>query len=134
MLFRSGGHAFRAGIGMGGSAETYVQLGDRYLKENSIKRAADAYYDALRLAPDNYDYALKVAKTQELIGNREKALSAYAKCIALTPSAPEPYRAVAALYRQMGETDQSINALKHGFDNTGDIELFHEYEAAKTAS
>ena len=134
LFFLPGGHAFRAGIGMGATAQTYAQLGERYLSENSIKRAADAYYDALRLEPNNYDYALKVARTQELTGNREKALSAYAKCIALTPSAPEPYRAVAALYRQMGENEQAANALKVGFDNTGDIELFHEYEASKSAT
>ena len=99
--------------------------GQQYLAEGSIKRAADAYYDALRLDPTTKDYALQVAQTQEMLGDRETALSAYAKCLSLDPGRTEPYQAVAQIYQQMGDMDRAANALKVGYDNTGDLELLH---------
>ena len=124
-----GGQMLRARMGMGAPASAYAALGQQYLNEGSMKRAADMYYDALRLDPDNYDYALWVAKTQELVGDRERALTAYAKCMSLKPAEAEPYRAVAELYRQLGDEERVRNALKTGYDRTGDLELFRAYEA-----
>ena len=102
LLVMPGGQKLRASMGLGSKAWAYAALGDEYLEGGSVKRAADAYYDALRMDPDNFDYALKVARTQEMIGDRDKALNAYAKCIDLDPTRPEPYTEVAELYRLMG--------------------------------
>lgn len=129
LLVMPGGQMLRAGMGWGGSAAGYAALGDRYLSENSVRRAADAYYEALRMEPENYDFMLKVAKTQALVGDREKALTAYLKCITLRESAWEPYKAVSELYEQMGDKDRALNALKIGYDKTGRLDLFRAYEA-----
>ncbi len=128
LLVLPGGQMLRAEMGVGAPASAYAALGQQYLAEGSIKRAADAYYDALRLDPDNYDYALQVAQTQEMLGDRETALSAYAKCLSLDPGRTEPYQAVAQIYQQMGDMDRAANALKVGYDNTGDLELLHAYQ------
>ena len=129
LIVLPGGQMLRARMGMGAPANAYAALGEQYLNEGSMKRAADMYYDALRLDPDNYDYALRVAQTQELVGDRERALTAYAKCMSLKPAEAEPYRAVAELYRQLGDQERVRNALKTGYDRTGDLELFRAYEA-----
>ena len=63
------------------------------------------------------------------LGDRERALTAYAKCMSLKPAEAEPYRAVAELYRQLGDEERVRNALKTGYDRTGDLELFRAYEA-----
>lgn len=128
LLVLPGGQILRAKMGVGAPASAYAALGQQYLAEGSMKRAADAYYDALRLDPDNYDYALQVAQTQELLGDRETALAAYAKCLSLDPSRPEPYQAVAQIYQQMGDLDRAANALKVGYDSTGDLELLQAYQ------
>ncbi len=128
LLILPGGQVFRASMGMGAPASAYAGLGDRYLGENSVKRAADAYYDALRLDPNNYDFAFKVARTQALVGERNKALAAYAKCIELKGDQWEPYQAVAELYEQMGDLPRAANALKAGYDRTGNLDLFRAYE------
>ncbi len=128
LLVMPGGQKLRASMGLGGKAWAHAALGDEYLEGGSVKRAADAYYDALRMDPDNFDYALKVARTQEMIGDRDKALNAYAKCIDLDPTRPEPYTEVAELYRLMGDVERQKNSLKAGFDRTGDTELFRAYE------
>lgn len=129
LLVLPGGQMLRAKMGVGAPASAYAALGQQYLSEGSMKRAADAYYDALRLDPDNYDYALQVAQTQEMLGDRETALAAYAKCLSLDPGRPEPYRAVAQIYQQMGDLDRAANALKVGYDSTGDLELLQAYQA-----
>lgn len=129
LLVLPGGQMLCARMGVGAPASAYAALGEQYLAEGSMKRAADSYYDALRRDPDNYDYALRVAQTQALVGDRETALTAYAKCMSLRPSEAEPYRAVAELYQQMGQDENARVALKTGYDRTGDLELFRAYEA-----
>lgn len=128
LLVLPGGQRFRASAGMNAPASAYASLGDQYLRDDNLKRAADAYYTALRRDPENYDYSLMVAKTQALIGDRNRALSAYAKCMTLRPEEAEPYQAVADLYKQMGESDRAAQALRTGYDKTGDLDLFRAYE------
>lgn len=133
-LVMPGGQAVRASLGMNAPASAYATLGERYLAEGSVKRAAEAYYNALRLDPNSYEYALAVAKTQEAVGDSQKALAAYAKCISLKETAAEPYQAVASLYAQMGDQARALNALKTGYDKTGSLDLFRAYEAMRTGA
>lgn len=131
LLALPGGQAFRAGLGLDAPASAHATLGDRHTAEGSVRRAAEAYYKALVLDPENYDYALKVGQTQTQIGDYDKALSAYALCIKLKETASEPYRAVADIYVRQGRTDYALSALSTGYDRTGNLDLFRAYEAMK---
>ncbi|MEF9896305.1 MAG: zinc-ribbon domain-containing protein [Clostridia bacterium] len=122
------GQTFRASMGFGAPAGAYALLGDQYMNEGSLKRAADAYYTALRLDPASYDYSLMVARTQSQLGDQDRALAAYAKCISLKPDQPDPYREVGEIYQQNSEPDLALNAYKTGYDKTGDLDLFKKYQ------
>lgn len=123
-LFLTGsGQVFRASLGMGAPASAYKQLGDQARAGGQLKRAADAYYNALKLDPENYQYALLVGSTQDLIGEKEKAIAAYQLCITLRDTAVEPYRLLADLYEQMGQDGLAQTTRQAGYEKTGDSSL-----------
>lgn len=118
-----GGQVFRARFGLGAPASAYKMLGDQELAAGQVPRAASAYYDALRLDPDNYDYALLVGKTQEMIGDRDNAAKAYMKCVLLRPSDAEAYKRLVDLYTVMGDTEAARTWREEGYRQTMDPEL-----------
>ncbi|MDO4546863.1 MAG: hypothetical protein Q4D04_02060 [Clostridia bacterium] len=128
LLVLPGGQEYRASIGWGAPAGAYSRLGDNYLADGDVQSAARYYYDALRLDPDNYEYARDVASTQALLANYETALAAYAKCITLDENAAENYKAVSDIYVAMGDNERAMNALMTGFNRTGDLTLFRAYQ------
>ncbi len=98
LLATSGGSMFLAGFNLSGDAQAYRNLGDTALAGNQIKRAAEAYYRALALDPDDYETALLVGKTQQQIGEYDTAANAYYMCTTLAPNLAEPYEALIELY------------------------------------
>jgi tetratricopeptide (TPR) repeat protein len=118
-----GGQMFRANLGMGAPATAYKAIGDQARANGQINRAADAYHDALKLDPENYEYALLVGQTQEMIGAREKAAIAYKLCVTLRPDQPEPYRLLSDLYDMMGDAQSASVWLAEGYKQTGDESL-----------
>lgn len=115
----SSGQVFLAGFGLSGSADAYRRLGDDAYAGNQIKRAAEAYYQALSLDADDYDTALKVGVTQQQIGNYDKAGDAYYMCTQLRPTEIEPYRRLVKLYTSQGENEKAEYFRSMGMQNTG---------------
>ena len=101
------GQLFCARMGWAAPAGAYWKLGDDYLDGQQYKNAADAYHDALRLDPDNYDGALQLAKTLTLIGENEDAEKALLLCIQLKPEEAEPYQLLSELYQRLGRTSEA---------------------------
>lgn len=101
------GQMFLAGFNLSTDAEAYRDLGDSALANNQVKRAAEAYYRALSLDPDDYETALLVGKTQQQIGEYDTAADAYYMCTQLNPSAAEPYEALVLLYKSQGEPEKA---------------------------
>ncbi len=118
-----GGQVFRASLGMGAPASAYKTLGDQLLRGNQPVRAAKAYHDALKLDPDNYQYALLAAKTLDAAGSREEAVKAYMYCVKLRPADPEPYLLLADLYRIMNDPQSAELWREEGYKQTGDESL-----------
>lgn len=118
-----GGQIFRARFGLNAPASAYKALGDQERSGGQIQRAADAYYDALRLDPNNYDYALLVGQTQEMIGDRENAAKAYMKCVVLRPADAEAYKRLVELYTVMGDAEAAKTWREEGYRQTTDPEL-----------
>lgn len=117
------GQMFLAGFNLSSDAQAYRNLGDTARANNQIKRAADAYYRALSLDPDDYDTALMVGKTQQQIGDYEKAANAYYKCTKLRPTEAEPYEALIKLYEIQNQTEMADYFRDLGRTNTGKADL-----------
>jgi len=113
------GQMLLAGFNLSSSAEAYRDLGDSALGNNQVKRAAEAYYKALSLDPDDYDTALLVGKTQQQIGEYDTAADAYYMCTQLRPSAPEPYEALVRLYEIQNEPEKADYFRNLGAANAG---------------
>lgn len=120
LIVTPGGQVFRAGLGLSAPASAYKQLGDSLREKAQFSKAADAYYNALKLDSGNYEYALLVAKTQVVVGNLEKAETAYALCIQIDPAKSEPYQLLAELYEQQGKDEQLATLLATAYQNTAD--------------
>lgn len=119
----SSGQLFRAKMGWGAPAGAYWKLGDDALADGQVKTAAEAYYDALKLDPNNYLGCLRLAQAMELAGDPSKAESAYLRCISLRPSDAEPYQRLANLLGRQGRTEEMNEVLRQGAEKTGDSSL-----------
>ncbi len=117
------GRVFRAGFGLSDDPAAYRILGDTALANNQVKRAADAYYQALALDPDDYATALLVGQTQQQIGNYDQADRAYQKCIALRPTDPEPYEHIIRLNVVRGDQQRAEYFRQLGLQQTGRSDL-----------
>lgn len=101
------GSVLLAGFNLSNDAQAYVWLGDKALASNQIKRAAEAYYRALTIDQDNYEVALLVGKTQQQIGEYEKAANAYYLCTTLSPGEKAPYEHLIALFTMQSEPERA---------------------------
>ena len=117
------GRVFRAGFGLSDDPAAYRILGDTALANNQVKRAADAYYQALALDPDDYATALLVGVTQQQIGNYDQADRAYQKCISLRPTDPEPYEYIIRLNVARGDEQRAEYFRQLGRQQTGRSDL-----------
>jgi tetratricopeptide (TPR) repeat protein len=118
-----GGQIVRAQLNLGAPASAYKALGDQDLSGGQVQRAADAYYSALKLDPDNYEYAMLVGKTQEMVGDRDAAIKAYMVCVKLKETAVEPYVRLRDLYKVRGDDQMAENWRAEGYAKTGDATL-----------
>ncbi|MDL2206124.1 zinc-ribbon domain-containing protein [Eubacteriales bacterium OttesenSCG-928-N13] len=123
LFVTDGGKMFRAQFGMGGSAETFAMLGATALNEGETSRAAEAYFNALKLNPNSYEYSLMVGKTSEMVGNRDRAVQAYQKCMDIDMTKPEPYRLLAELWERQGSPEAGAQVRRQGAKHTGDTTL-----------
>lgn len=117
------GSMFLAGFNLSADAQAYRDLGDTALSGNQIKRAAEAYYKALSLDPENYEIALLVGKTQQQIGEYDTAANAYYLCTQLRPTLAEPYEALIRLYEIQSEPEKAEYFRELGEANTGQNDL-----------
>lgn len=113
------GAMFLAGFNLSTDAQAYRDLGDTALSSNQIKRAAEAYYKALRLDNDDFDTAMLVGKTQQQIGEYDTAANAYYLCTQLRPQEQEPYRALVKLYEMQNEEEKAAYFRNLGETNAG---------------
>lgn len=113
------GQVFLAGFGLSKSADAYRTLGDRARAANQIKRAAEAYYTALSLDPNDYETALWVGITRQQIGDYETAANAYYKCTTLDPARSDAYVYLVKLYQAQGDSTAEAYWREQGKKNTG---------------
>lgn len=125
LFFTGSGAVFRASLGLGAPATAYKELGDQSRANGQLSRAADAYHNALKLDPENYQYALLVGQTKELVGENDEAIAAYQLCIQLRDTAVEPYRLLAECYLRRGDTQLAQDVRQAGYAKTGDSSLLN---------
>ncbi len=123
LMLTPGGQIVRAQLNLGAPASAYKALGDQDLAGGQVQRAADAYYNALKLDQTNYEYAMLVGKTKEMVGDREAAIKAYMLCVNLKETAVEPYIRLKDLYKVLGDSQMAENWRARGYAKTGDATL-----------
>lgn len=123
LMLTPGGQIVRAQLNLGAPASAYKALGDQDLAGGQVQRAADAYYNALKLDQKNYEYAMLVGKTKEMVGDREAAIKAYMICVNLKETAVEPYVRLRDLYKVLGDSQMAENWRAQGYAKTGDATL-----------
>lgn len=123
LMLTPGGQIVRAQLNLGAPASAYKALGDQDLAGGQVQRAADAYYNALKLDQKNYEYAMLVGKTKEMVGDREAAIKAYMICVNLKETAVEPYIRLKDLYKVLGDSQMAENWRAQGYAKTGDATL-----------
>lgn len=123
LLATTPGQVFRASMGLSAPASAYKLHGDQLREGGNVLEAAAAYHDALKLDPDNFQYAILTGQTQEIIGENEMAEKAYGTAIQIDSTKAEAYRLLALLYERQGNADRQRSTLEAGYAATGSEEL-----------
>jgi tetratricopeptide (TPR) repeat protein len=123
LMLTPGGQIMRAQLNLWAPASAYKALGDQDLAGGQVQRAADAYLNALKLDQKNYEYAMLVGKTKEMVGDRDAAIKAYMICVNLKETAVEPYVRLRDLYKVLGDGQMAENWRAQGYNKTGDATL-----------
>ena len=110
MFYTSTGSRLRAYYGVSAGADDYVYLADWQLEQGNAADAAESYYNAFRLRPDDYSFVLKIAGDFEACRAYERAEQTYMYLIENYPDADDPYDNLMALLIKEGKTD-TYNAL-----------------------
>ena len=126
LIFMDSGHLFRASLGLGAPAKAYYALGDQKAARNELRGAAEAYYSAMKLDPDNYAYSLKVGNIHESLNDHDTAMRAYQNCIKLRDYEPKPYHLLAALLEKIGNAEVAGQWRRMGLEKTGDTSLIKD--------
>jgi len=120
VIVTPGGQVFRAGLNLPAPADAYRRLGDNYRQNAQFAKAADSYFNALKLDSANFGYALLVGKTQEIVGNLDRAEQAYLLCLQLDEGEAEPYHLLSELYARQAKLDHAAAVRQTGYEKTGD--------------
>lgn len=131
LFFIPSGQLFRASIGVNAPAESYKLLGDQRTAAGELGAAADAYYEALKLDPVNYLYAMKVGEAYEKIGDDDTAFRAYQSCIEIRGNLPDPYLKLIEILKRAGNLANAEQWRKLGYDKTGDVSLAKPIETPR---
>lgn len=100
------GRRLLASAGLTGKAEDYLILAEWQLRQNNTSDASASYYNAFKLAQDNYDLALTVGTGFESCGDLTRAEQLYSYLISTYPQQDEPYDRLMALLNRQGRTEQ----------------------------
>lgn len=107
------GRRLRASMGMSGKAGDYLILADWQLQQNSLASASDSYYNAFKLAQDDFELALTVGKGFENCGDDTRAEQMYTYLITAYPQADEPYDRLMAILNKQGRIEQYESLLTY---------------------
>lgn len=112
--------------------EAYSHLGKESYNVGRFQQAGAYYEQALKRDPANYSYASSAAKCYLDGKNSEKAAEMLKKCIALMPTAEDPYVYLLGLYPDPVERPLEVTQLlQQGYQMTGSERL---RDAAKGAA
>ena len=100
------GRRLRASMGMSSKPEDYLLLADWQLQQNSLSAASDSYYNAFKLAQDDYDLALTAGQGFEDCGDDVRAEQMYTYLISTFPQRDEAYDRLMVMLNQQGRTEQ----------------------------
>ena len=100
------GRRLRASMGMSSKPADYLLLADWQLQQNSLSAASDSYYNAFKLAQDDYDLALTAGQGFEDCGDDMRAEQMYTYLISTYPQRDEAYDRLMVMLHQQGRTEQ----------------------------
>lgn len=114
------GSALAISLSGGGDLGKQLELGEKYLSEGKYEEAILAFEKAIKIDEKNIGARIGLAKAYVATDNLEKAEEVLQDAIGIDPARPEPYIELANVYILEGKTDEAINILKIGYENTKD--------------
>ncbi|MFA5140347.1 MAG: tetratricopeptide repeat protein [Elusimicrobiota bacterium] len=95
--------------------ETHLSNGDRLATNASFREALKEFEAAHALRPDDEDLLLKLARTQSQLGDHEKAIEGYSRCLQTCKDPAhreQSYTASGRAYEILGQPQRVIDLMK----------------------
>ena len=93
-------------------ADTLLNMGVIYQRQNNLPASLTYYTKALGLQPDSVAAQYNIGLIQERQGEFDAAMKSYRKVQAMNPAMPEPVLAQAAVYEKIGNPDKAEYILR----------------------
>jgi tetratricopeptide (TPR) repeat protein/cyclophilin family peptidyl-prolyl cis-trans isomerase len=88
--------------------QTYLLLGEYYMRQQEWDRALEAYQKAVQVSPKAVDAYSSLAFVWTQVGDLDAALEAYQRAVELRPRNFNNRKNLAIVYQQMGRTEDAI--------------------------
>ena len=122
--FSGPGQTNLAKLNLAWQPEVYSRLGKESYNVGQFQQAGAYYERALSRAPENYGYASSAAKCYLDAKNNDKATEMLKRCIALMPTAEDPYIYLLGLYTDpVTRPLEIVQLLQQGYQMTGSDRL-----------
>lgn len=90
---------------------------DLYLFLNKPEKAIEEVQKLLALSPNNVNYMGLLAELHSMAGNTDKAIELFNQILKIQPRNGKAHFGLSALYRQKGDSTNTIKELKLGFED-----------------
>jgi tetratricopeptide (TPR) repeat protein len=116
----------------GNKAQTFLDLGNKYLLDGDYEQAVLQFEDVLKIDKKNVDARINLAKAYVALKKPDKAVVVLKDGIKLTAKEYKLYLALADTYISEGNTEEAIKALDEGYSKTKNEELKKKLDEIKS--
>lgn len=103
---------FQQAIHITPSDDLYYSMAIALKKLGKLEEAAQAYENAIRMNPENYNACYNIVVIYKDLKKYDKAINYANKCVLIDPNAEEIYSLLSFLYEAVNEIELSIKALE----------------------
>ena len=107
------------------SVESFLEQGHRAAKAEKYDDAAEAFGNAVEIAPENALARYNLALAQQQLGDLEGAVATYLRTIQIDPNLIEAYINLGHLYSQLNLDEESLEVFQRAIElDASNDELF----------
>lgn len=107
------------------TAQTCIDLGDRYIQQGRMDRALSLYRHAVDLQPDSVQASFKTARALQLAGKPTEAAEGYRQCLLRDPSLSQAWNNLGCILKEGAAHEEALTCFSRAVALDPDLAQAH---------